>query len=278
MSSSKYVPPKFMDDSSQYAEYKKKLQRWARLTKTKIDPKQQAEVVLYHLELEDHPSGIHEKIDTAIGADIVENEEGMTKLIEYLDSIYQEDEMTDMWSKYKKFVRLRKGTDQPISEFVAEFERTYKEAKDNGCEVSDTVLALNLLDACDLSETDEKFVLTAVDFKAGKEKKDCLDQVKESLRKFQSRDRMAADKERDRLQVKEEDAYLAEVKDALISDGWRPPMSDSESKTRQNSPFYKGQKNRLGADGKPLRCFYCDSEYHMAYECDKKDEKKGIRR
>ena len=272
MSSSKFVPPKFIDDSSQYAEYKRRLERWSRLTKT--DPKQQAEVVLYHLELENHPSGIHEKIDTAIGDEIIEEEDGMKKLIDYLDSIYQEDEMTDMWLKYKKFVRLKKSKDQPISEFVAEFESAYKEAKDNGCEVSDTVLALNLLDACDLSETDEKFVLTAVDFKAGKEKKDCLDQVKKSLRKFQSRDRMSAEKECDRLQTIEEDAYIADVKDALISDGWRPPISESESKVRQNSTYYKGLKNRLGADGKPLRCFYCDSEYHMSYECDKKEEKK----
>ena len=97
MSSSKFVPPKFIDDSSQYAEYKRRLERWSRLTKT--DPKQQAEVVLYHLELENHPSGIHEKIDTAIGDEIIEKEDGMKKLIDYLDSIYQEDEMTDMWLK-----------------------------------------------------------------------------------------------------------------------------------------------------------------------------------
>ena len=31
-----------------------------------------------------------------------------------------------------------------------------------------TVLALNILEACCLSETDEKFVLTAVDFKTGR--------------------------------------------------------------------------------------------------------------
>ena len=270
MSSSKYVPPKFIEDASQYAEYKRKLQRWARITKT--DKKQQAEVVLYHLELENHPSGIHDKIDTAIGDDIVDNENGMNLLINYLDGIYKEDEMTNMWSKYKKFVRLKKSDNQSISEFIAEFDTVYKEAKDNGCEVSDTVLALNLLDSCCLSDTDEKFVLTAVDFKTGKEKADCLDQVKKSLRKFQSRER-----DRDRLQSGEEDTYIAEVKDALLADGWRPPVSESESNVPQNSAAYKGTKNRLGADGKPLKCFHCDSEHHMSYECDKKDERRDVK-
>ena len=54
MSTSKLDPPEFFNDQSGYAEYKKKLQRWARITK--VDKKQQAEVVVYHLE--NHPSGM----------------------------------------------------------------------------------------------------------------------------------------------------------------------------------------------------------------------------
>ena len=241
MSSSKCLPPKFIDDPSQYEEYKKKLLRWSRITKT--DPSQKADVVLYHLE--GHPSGIQEKIDTALGETIVDATDGLDRLIEYLDGIYKEDEMINMWAKYKKFVRLKKREDQPITEFIAEFESAYKEAKDNGCEVSDTVLALNLLESCRLSDTDEKFVLTAIDFKTGKENQDCLDQVKKSLRKFQSRERMSTDK--DRLQYDEEDDYVR--KDALLAEGWRPPASsvDQDGDVRKNSPMYKGQKNKLGA-------------------------------
>ena len=59
----KVEPPKFFDSASGYPEYKLKLQRWSRITKR--DKKQQAEVVLYHLE--GHPSGIQQKIDTALG-------------------------------------------------------------------------------------------------------------------------------------------------------------------------------------------------------------------
>ena len=134
-----------------------------------------------------------------------------------MDSIHKEDDLTNMWVKYKRFVRLKKKDQQTITEFIAEFESAYKETKDNGCDISDTVLALNLLDSCCLSETDEKFVLTAVDFKKGKDEGNCLDQVKKSLRKFQSRDRISTEK--DRFQVKEEDALVAEVKDALLADG-----------------------------------------------------------
>jgi len=56
-----------------------------------------------------------------------------------------------------------------------------------------TVLAFSLLEACELSDTDEKFVLSAIDFKTGKEKKDIFEQVKSSLRKFQCREKVAVD-------------------------------------------------------------------------------------
>ena len=274
---SKFLPPKFIDDPAEYAEYKKKLLRWTRITKT--DAAQQAEVVLYHLE--SHVSGIQEKIDTALGDDIVNNADGMTLLIEYLDTIYKQDEMTNMWMKYKNFVRLQKSDDQSINEFIAEYEAVYKEAKDNGCAVSDTVLALNLLDSCRLSETDEKFVLTGIDFKEGKEQGTCYKQVTQSLRKYQSRDKLTADKDGHRLHVKEESVFVMDSRkrDALVAEGWTPPQqtpgAEGSSGARLNSPNYKGKKNRLDSDGNPLKCFHCQSEYHLAYECDQKNKKQN---
>ena len=73
----------------------------------------------------------------------------------YLDSIYGEDEMTDAWNKYTDFVRLKKEKEQSVTEFIAEFEGKYIKAKESGCELSDTVLAFNLLKACKLTDTDE---------------------------------------------------------------------------------------------------------------------------
>ena len=102
MSAAKIAPPEFIDNPSEYAEYKRKLERWSRLTKT--DKKLQAETVVYHLE--GHPSGIQSKIDTALGNQIVDADDGMTKLIAYLDGIYAEDEMTDALRKYKIFTKL----------------------------------------------------------------------------------------------------------------------------------------------------------------------------
>ena len=240
-----------------------------------MDKKQQAEVVVYHLE--NHPSGIQEKIDTTLGDAIQDKEDGLEKLIKYLDEIYAEDDMTTAWTSYKKFTRLVKKKEQLVTEFVAEFEKEYKKAKDCGCVFSDTVLAFCLLEACQLSDTDEKFVLTAVDFILGKQTGNMLTQVKNSLRKFQSREKVSVDT-RSENNIKVDESLVASVKEALLSDGWKPPRapirrrsySDSDAGgVPRNSSSYKGKKNPLGSDGKALRCFECDSEYHMKDKCDK---------
>ena len=53
---------------------------------------------------------------------------------------------------YKRFVRPVKKREQLVTEFIAEFEKEYKKAKDTGCVFSDVVLDFCLLEACKLSE------------------------------------------------------------------------------------------------------------------------------
>ena len=278
--SNRLNPPEFCADASGYAEYKKRLLRWSRITT--ISKRQQAEVVLYHLE--DHPSGIQEKIDTALSDKIQDKENGLSELIKYLDAIYEEDDMTTAWTSYKRFVRLAKRNSQPVSEFIAEFDKEYKKARECGCVFSDTVLSFFLLESCRLSEVDEKFVLTGIDFKVGKESANMLDQVKSSLRKFQSREKMSTDP-RFENKLKVDESLLTAVQQVMISEGWKAPegggrgrrRSYSESDTGgmpRNSNGYQGKKNPLGSNGKPLRCFDCQSEYHMRDKCDKKDDVK----
>ena len=217
--------------------------------------------------LEDHPSGIQEKIDTAIGDELEEAADGIDKLITFLDTIYAEDEMSEAWQKYKEFIRLKKNPDQPVNEFIAEFDKKHKRAQETGCEFSDMVLGFNLLESCSLSEIDEKFVLTNVDFKTGKQNKNLLDQIKNSLRKFQSRDRLRDNN--DSMHIKPESAFVSNLKVALVTDGWTPPSnSGSAGHVKKNSTEYRGKKNPLDSDGYPLRCFKCDSEYHMSDRCD----------
>ena len=264
MSKQTYLPPEFISDASEYPEYRRRLQRWSRITK--VDKSQQAEVVVYYLE--GHPSGIQDKIDSNLGNQIIEKEDGLDKLIAYLDTIYGVDDMMDAWRKYKEFVQLKKMRDQPINEFIAVFNAKYMKAKESGCEFSDTVLAFNLLESCKLSETDEKFVLTRIDFKKGKEEKNLLNQVKESLRVFNSRESRHQERK-----VEFDETLVTNIKETLMSKGWTPPTPTSKpNNVPLNSPHYKGKKNPLGNDGKPIKCHFCDSEYHFLDKCPDREK------
>ena len=103
-------------------------------------------------------------------------------------------------------------------EFITKFEKENKKAKDAGRVFSDVMLAFCLLESCKLSEVNEKFVLTGIDFKSGKENSKMLDQVKASLRKFQRREKMSGDA-RPEDTVKVDESLVAAEKQAMITEG-----------------------------------------------------------
>ena len=269
--SSKYLdPPAFIGPKRTYAQYRADLMMWSRITPIKDE--NQAEVVVYNLE--GHSSGIKEKIMIKVGDKLENNKEGIKELVKYLDGVYKEDDMSDAWTKYKNFQKMTRKANQSIPDFIAEFEKECVLAKTAGCDYSDTILAFRLLEATNLTEMDEKFVLTGIDFAKGKTEKNLEEQFKQSLKKFQGRKTVT---ESDAVSL--DPALVASVKKVLIADGWKkdkkqqrkrstsePPTGDKSA--NRNSSGYQGKKNPLGRDYKPLKCFKCNSEYHMADKCD----------
>ena len=278
-SKAKCEPPSFVSNTKSYATYKADLKRWSRITG--IDKKLQAEVVVYSLD--GHKSGIKEKIEVAIGDKLVDNEDGINELIAFLDGIYQQDEMSKAWLKYKSFQKVSRRKNQDILNFISDFDREYNLAKTAGCVYLGTILSFRLLEAANLSENDEKFVLTAIDFEQGKKNKDLEMQMKASLKKFQGRSTVSME---GKNELAIDSAFLSQVKDVLVSQGWgkksdqvRRRSNSNPEGLKKNSSAYKGKKNPLGEDGKPLKCFKCQSEYHLAPKCNqknsgKKDEEK----
>ena len=86
-------PSSFISENKKFPEYKRDLERWSRLTSIKL----QAETVIYMLQ--DHPSRIKEKIDTKLGDELVNNKEGIKLLLEFLSTIYGDDDISDAYRK-----------------------------------------------------------------------------------------------------------------------------------------------------------------------------------
>ena len=272
-------PPTFISEEKSYAEYKHDLKSWSRFCG--IDKKLQAEIVVY--KFEGHPSRIKEKINTQIGEKLEDNENGIAELIKFLDGIYTKDDMAEAWEKFRTFSDLHRKPEQSMSEFISEWENCYFKMKKASCEYSDIILAFKLLSDSKLNEIETKLVLTGVDYKTGKETKNLLEQVKESLKKFKGRPAVLEDSR----SVQVSDTLVAEMEEVFLSKGWKPPAKKQRRRSRSLSPprtqpnnknaNYKGRKNALGSDRMPRKCFKCRCNcvencncpcvYHFANEC-----------
>ena len=209
MASKCFEPPAFISKTKTYSTYKADLRRWSRITS--VEKKLQAEVVVYNLE--GHSSGIKEKIEVKIGTELENNEDGIERLLKFLDTIYQQDEMSDAWVKYKNFQRISRGPKQDISDFISDFDKEYMLAKTAGCVYSDLILAFRLLEASNLSESDEKFVLTGIDIASGKKQENLEAQMKASLKKFQGRSVVTNSSDSDGIKV--DAALVAKVQEVI---------------------------------------------------------------
>ena len=283
-------PPSFISDVKTYAEYKEDLKRWSRLTS--LDKKLQAEMVVYYLD--GHPSRIKEKITTQIGnklqGETVDgvSVDGITVLLNFLDTIYGKDDMADVWDKYKTFSNHHRKSDEDISDFLPNWEMSYHKLKATGCEYSDSILGLKLLEDAQLSDMDTKLVLTGVNFNEGKTKKNLQTQITNSLKKFTGRSVISSNSNL-AVSVKAEPTYLSQIEEVLLAKGWKPPAKTSSGRRRSRSASpsrerkpnnYKGKKNGFGENGRPRKCYLCGCDhehncncpcvYHMANNCPRR--------
>ena len=279
-------PPAFISETKSFATYKRDLKRWAKLTDLEDD--QKADMVVHCLD--GHASGIKEKIDTQIEEKNLSCKEGIDNLLVFLQGVYEVDEWSDSYEKYILFQRCNRAKGQTVQEFLAAWENSYTKMKKAGCEMSDQVLAYELLSAMNLKEIECKLVLTGVDFASGKEDGNLLAQMKASLKKFVGHSMIQSTEHA----VKEEPVYMtkAEVEKCLFTfhknkgRGGGGGRSRTRSKSLpESSGNYKGKKNPLGSDFKPLKCFKCKCEhdekcscpciYHLANKCPGQDKKSG---
>ena len=268
--SSVLEPPSFVSDSKRFSEYKKDLLRWSRLTSVKEEL--QAEMVVYRLE--GHPSNIKEKIVTQIGDKLVGNKDGIKELLELLEKIYGEDDLADTYEKYVKFKNKRRGQEESVHNFIADWDNAYHQCKNAKCVLPDIVLCFELLQAAQLGENETQLVLTGVDFKEGKKSEDLLDQMKASLKKFKGRAVLGGENSGN-LAVKTEGTYITQdVEKVLIAKGWKKPKKRRRSGSAPGTAGgtgggggYMGRKNNLGSNGLPMKCYKCKCEHEEKCNC-----------
>ena len=177
MAQTKLDDPKF-SSSKPYERYKIELNAWS-LTTSTAKEKQGLTVALSLPE--DDISNIRDKVFSEVEVDELNKAEGLKTLLDFLDKQFGRDDMSVAYEKYTEFEQFKRKEGQKVNEYIIEFEQKYNASIKKSKKYSADILAMKLIDNCNLSEMDQKIVLTEVDFTKTDE---MFEQAKKSLRKF----------------------------------------------------------------------------------------------
>ena len=240
-----------LTESRNYELWKLQTQAWTFVTD--MSKEKQALAVALNLP-EDDKWKIKEKVFGELELDVLNSENGMSVLFEFLDEYLLEDELMDSWNKFEDFEKFQRKPCQNIREYVADFDLKFRKLEKLHIKLPPEILAFKLLRNANLSKQERMFVLTGVDFA---DKENMYKETKHSLLKVMGD--LTVGKGWIGLDIKLEPA-------------WRKSTSSStrtvqDGVQRCNIGRMKKKLNTLGSDGKILLCYSCGSYRHLIAEC-----------
>ena len=219
-------------------------------------------------------------------------DDGVTKLIEFLDKLFKKDELSEAYETYVEFNRFRrtKVGVSSMEDYVIEFEKLYNKTKKFKMELPQPVLAFKLLECSDLEMKDRQLVLTGVDY----DKTTTLfKQMSTSLKKFFGQQAASSKEMADVSGIKVESVNMMSEDVNYARNrftGFRGNQNyrgNSVNRGNGGRGNFRGTFNRGrgfsggyneslynpkpvnpdGPDGQPLRCLSCDSIRHLVKQC-----------
>ena len=236
--------------STNYELWKLQTQAWTVVTE--LSKEKQALAVALNLP-DDDKRKIKEKVFGELELDVLNSENGMSVLFEFLDRYLLEDELMNSWNKFEDFEKFERKHGQNIREYVADFDLKFRKLEKIHIKLPSEILAFKLLRNANLSKQERMLVLTGVNFA---EKEKMYVQTKHSLIKFMG-------------DLKEEKASMGP--NVRLEPGWKKLVSCSYnlkgSVEHGSNGVMKKKLNPLGLNGQILLCNSCGSYRHLVAEC-----------
>lgn len=259
-------PPEFNSQTKPYDRYIEELKGWCIVTE--LDKKKRGIAIALSMP-ENDPSGVRDKIFNEISLEQLNTDGGVDILINYMNSLFKRDELSDIYERYLNFDRFSREAKQKMEEFILEFEKRYNRIKQKEMALPTCVLAFKLLDASGLSHRDRQLVLTGVDYS---NKNSMYDQMKASLKKFHGEQAIPETKSKEHLPIKHESP-----EEPVFYTSQRPfnhRRGRGGFQGNRNRGYYGNNNQRkdkptnpIGFNGKPIKCKVCESIMHLMKDC-----------
>ena len=272
------IPPPEFSKSKPYDRYKQELLAWREISD--LAKKKHGIAVALSLP-EDSESRIREKVFDELELDDLKQDDGLDKLINYLDKHLKKDDLADSLEKYEDFEDFQRRPDQSIADFISEFDQKYRKLEKLKITLPAEILAFKLIKRSNISYEEKMLVLTGMDYS---QKATLYEQAQKSLKKFKS----GAASEQPSGAIRLEPAFLAENEEALMAAGYYRKSSQRGFRGRGRGSNGRGGRgtginsdyqgripevkkerkvNPKGSDGKTLLCLACGSYRHMLSDC-----------
>ncbi len=272
MASNYKVPPLF-SEAKPYSRWTAEIKVWQTLTE--LAPEKQGPALA--LSLPENEGTIRDKVFNELGVEKLHQKDGVEVFVKFMDDVYKKDELSEAYEVYTDFDRYKRGGNEMMEHYVAEFEKLYNKIKKFAMVLPESVLAFKLLENAGLEHKDRQLILTGVNYS---ENNTLFKQMALSLRKFFGRQSMpdssgASSTPHIKIEptyttstVEEEAYYNRRGRRGQRQQGYynrgrgRGRRYDGEG-ANVNKRVY----NPTGYDGRTLKCKVCESVFHFAKDC-----------
>jgi hypothetical protein len=273
-----------LNECKSYEAFKRELQTWS--TVTEIGKKKQGNVVALSLpNKSEFGDDIKEKVlDNFATADL-QVDDGLDKLIEFLDQELGKDATDSAIEKWDAFDDCRKKDHQSLEEFLNEFETKRKRVETTGSKFPPEILGYMLMKRAGLSRLERALILSKVSIA---DKTNFYKNVKSSMKNILGACMKGDTTELERNVFKQEPVFYTQ-EEVHATNGFYNKGKPSYGKYNNGKSYKKfankwERKDRSGRpinakdqDGKYLTCNECGSFRHLYRDCTykKTDNQKG---
>lgn len=291
------LAPPDLNDCKNYEAFKRELAAWEAVTDL-AKTKQGNYIALTLPNKSKFGNDLKERVFESVSAADLKSEEGLQKVIEFLDKEIGKNAVDDIIEKWDEFDSCKRESTQSLEDFIADFELKSNRVKATGTVISEEILAYMLMKRAGLTNLERMLVMSRVNLE---QKSEIYKNVKLNMANILGK--CLKNRQENQEAMKLEPAFLAQHEDVLAAAGYyhrdranTAPSKNGKDWSKQKNfrrgdsknngfkkPFKKHEQakdksgrpiNPKGSDGTIMTCRACGSFRHLLRECPDSYEKR----
>ena len=268
-----YKAPPAFEEGDNYVDWKLDIDLWQEFTT--IEKKKQGTALLLELK-----EGKVKNAVRSLGKTVLTAEDGMTKIIEQLDKIYEEDTAQVSYRAYCKFEKYERPESMNLQSYMSEFEKMLADLKTQKIVLPEAVVAYRFLNSANLPPERVDLALATVKELTYKEMSITIGKIFSVKANTTALDAVTTEPN---IKVESEECNYTSYRKNSYNSGYRGTARGPIRVQRSNHyrgnyhPYSQNSQNHpynrdhgLYRTHSQSGCYVCNEKGHYARECPKR--------